>query len=240
MTAVSTLRTVQLLALAAASAAAPAALAQSSCSSDRQAQPVALLERFINADCSSCWTDAKTPAAKVGQLALDWVLPGSKGDDAPLSAVASRDGQRRLQALGITAPAEAFSQRAPVQQTPASRLRVAKGPVMSAYSGASIAFRPSAAVKPDAAWTASLVLIEQLPRGTEGTPVPRNLVRNIVQVRWTTDQLPIGTKAAEFLESRVMNVPPGAKAERLSVAGWVEDEQGRIVIAAQARCVTGK
>ena len=33
----------------------PAAHAQSSCASDGQPRPVALLERFINADCAACW-----------------------------------------------------------------------------------------------------------------------------------------------------------------------------------------
>ena len=43
----------------AAATALPAA-AQSLCTSERQAQPVAVLERFINADCESCWSDPAT------------------------------------------------------------------------------------------------------------------------------------------------------------------------------------
>jgi hypothetical protein len=80
------------------------ALAQSSCASDGQPRPVALLERFINADCASCWSDPQAPAAQRGEVALDWIVPGSRGDDAPLSAVATRDSLKRLLALGRDAP----------------------------------------------------------------------------------------------------------------------------------------
>ena len=72
-------------------AAALPAFAQSACSSDRQAQPQAVLERFINADCETCWRDAATPVTVRGEIALDWIVPGAKGEDAPLSMAASRD-----------------------------------------------------------------------------------------------------------------------------------------------------
>ena len=85
------------------------ASAQAFCSSDGQARPIALLERFINADCDGCWKDPTTPSVQAGQMALDWVLPGSKGDDAPLSAVASRDGVNRLEVLGEALPDKAAS-----------------------------------------------------------------------------------------------------------------------------------
>src|SRR3954470_19103563 len=80
------------------------AYAQSLCSSDGQPQPLALLERFINADCEACWSDPATPKAGPRELALDWVLPGAKGDDAPLSSVARRDALLRLEALGRKGP----------------------------------------------------------------------------------------------------------------------------------------
>ena len=79
-------------------------LAPSFCASNGQPRPVQLFERFINADCDSCWKDPTTPALQPGQVALDWLLPGSKGDDAPLSAVASRDGVNRLEVLGDVLP----------------------------------------------------------------------------------------------------------------------------------------
>ena len=84
--------------------AAAGAQGQSSCASDGVPQPAALVERFISADCESCWSDAETARPGRGELALDWIVPGSRGDDAPLSAAASRDSLARLQALGRNAP----------------------------------------------------------------------------------------------------------------------------------------
>jgi hypothetical protein len=71
--------------------------------------PTQLLERFINANCESCWADPATPKAAAGQLALDWVLPGDKGDDAPLSAVAAREALDRLAALRQGLPAQTLA-----------------------------------------------------------------------------------------------------------------------------------
>ena len=56
--------------------------AQSSCSSDGQPRPVALLERFINADCVSCWSDTQAPT---GPMRLP-TRPGSPVYEKPLSA----------------------------------------------------------------------------------------------------------------------------------------------------------
>ncbi|EJE49649.1 hypothetical protein PMI14_05780, partial [Acidovorax sp. CF316] len=66
---------------------APHLAAQSSCSSDGVARPAALFERFVSADCESCWADKATPAPSApGTLVLDWIVPGTQGDNAPLSA----------------------------------------------------------------------------------------------------------------------------------------------------------
>ena len=90
------------------------AAAQAFCSSDGQAEPLTLVERFHNADCAACWArpDAPLPA---GAVALDWVLPGMRqGDDAPLAAVARRDGLDRLAALGLPVPAASAEHRTTV------------------------------------------------------------------------------------------------------------------------------
>ena len=34
-----------------------------------------------------------------------------------------------------------------------------------------------------------------------------------------------------------MNIAPAANPERLRVIGWVEDEKGQVLTAAQSRCV---
>ncbi|MGE0332115.1 MAG: hypothetical protein AB7P37_15670 [Ramlibacter sp.] len=202
-----------------------ATLAQSSCSSDGQPRPVALLERFINADCASCWSDPQARNTQRGEVALDWIVPGSRGDDAPLSAAATRDSLARLQALGRQAPPQADEamQRAAGKRT----LRVAHGMPFNDYIGASIEMKPAAR----GPWTAWLALVETVPVGTEGTAVERNLVRNLLQVPWQA-----GRATARLLESRPMWIAEGARAERLRVIGWVEDARGRIHGIAQSVC----
>lgn len=210
------------------------ARAQSSCSSDGQSRPVVLLERFINADCADCWTDPATPRAGRGAAALDWVLPGGQGDDAPLSAVVTRDGLKRLEALGTTPPTASLNRKSQVQgQT--GTLRVARGLPVSSYMGASIEFQvpaPAAAQN----WTAWLALVEVLPAGTEGSPVPRNLVRNLIQPSWDGRKKLSNKERLRFIDSRSMDIPAGMKTDRAQVIGWVEDAQGRVVAAAQSRC----
>ncbi|TFY97158.1 hypothetical protein [Ramlibacter humi] len=211
--------------LALAALCAAAAQAQpSSCSSDEQAAPVALLERFISADCGGCWAAKDAPAAKNGELALDWIVPGRKGDDAPLSAAATREAEDRLRALGHKAPQAADSVRTARAQ-PAGTVRVAHGPVFNGYVGTSIQSL-DAGKGPFTGW---LALVETLPAGTEGSPVERNLVRNLLQVPWPA---PPGRR----FEARPMSVPEGAHADRLRVVGWVQDARGVIRAISESRC----
>lgn len=202
-----------------------AALAQSSCSSDGQPRPLALLERFINADCASCWSDPQAQQAQRGQVALDWIVPGSRGEDAPLSAAASRDSLNRLQALGRPTPPQA--EQAVSRAIGTRALRVAHGMPFNDYMGTSIEMKPAARGE----WTAWLALVETVPVGTEGTAVERNLVRNLLQVPWQTARTP-----ARLLESRSMLIAEGVQADRLRVIGWVEDAKGRIHGIAQSAC----
>ena len=220
--------------LLAAGLAQPA-LAQSSCASDGQQRPMALVDRFINADCATCWTDPATLPTARGAVALDWVLPGGQGEDAPLSAVATRDGLKRLEALGTAPPVAGLTLKTPVQGR-AGALRVAHGLPVSGYIGASIAFKGEAARATGQPWTGWLALVETLPAGTEGSPVPRNLVRNLLQVQWDGRNQLSKQEQRRFIESRSMDVPAGTNTDRLRVIGWVQDASGRVVTAAQSRC----
>jgi hypothetical protein len=204
---------------------------QSSCSSDGVPQPAALVERFISADCESCWSDAKTARPGQGELALDWIVPGSRGDDAPLSAAASRDSLARLKALGRNAPVQTDTSRIKAQQGTSRKLRVAQGLPVNNYMGASIELKPASG----GPWKAWLLLVETIPLGTEGTQVERNLVRNVLQTSWD-DVSPSKEEKKILLESRPMSIPEGANRERLRVVGWVEDARGQIVAVAQSRC----
>ncbi len=209
--------------------ASVAAHAQPLCSSDGQPHPTAILERFINADCQACWGDAHTPRPARGEVALDWIVPGSRGDDAPLSAAARQDASNRLAALQRAAPA-AFDVRRQKSTNDAGPLRVARGLAINDYLGGLIEWaRPS-----PGRWSAWLVLVETIPAGVEGTPVVRNLVRNVLQLDWTVDPK---AGSQPLVESRPMQIPEGAQPARLRVVGWVEDARGRIrAIAQSARC----
>jgi hypothetical protein len=211
--------------------AAASGWAQSSCSSDGVRPPVALLERFINADCESCWRDPSTTKAGNQELALDWIVPGTQGENAPLAAAASRDGVARLDALSRKTPASVDSMRHKAQAA-GSRLRVAHGPAVNDYVGTSIEIKPLGA----GPWHAWLALVETLPAGTEGSPVERNLVRNALRLTWNDPSVLSNQKHSGFVESRPMRIPEGARPDRLRVVGWVEDDQGRVKAIAQSRC----
>lgn len=192
-------------------AAASAVPGQPACSSDGTPAPAALLERFVNADCEGCWTDAKVREPKPGEVVLDWIVPGTRGDDAPLSAAARDDGLARLAALGRAVPAH-DDLRHRQRRGPPARLRVAHGLPFNGYLGASIELR-------------------QPGPGPLRTPVERNLVRNVLRVGWDARH-----GRQRLFESRPMNIPEGARPERLRVVGLLEDARGRIRGIAQSRC----
>ena len=223
---------------------APQAMAQASCSSDGTPRPVAVFERFISADCESCWGDAATPApsAKAGAVVLDWIVPGKAGDDAPLSAAASTDALPRLQALGRKPPISTDVYVTQVGLAARGRLRVAHGVAFNDYVGTGIAFTPSpAAPQRTAAATPLafyLLLIEAIPAGTDGTVVPRYIVRNQFEGTWPLAQRPARSKGKPWawMETRSMRIPDGAQADRLHLIGWVQDASGSVVAAAQSVC----
>lgn len=228
------------LGLLGASLVAPLAHAQSFCASDGQPRPTLLLERFINADCAGCWIDSATPALPRGGLVLDWIVPGSKGDDAPLAAVASRDALTRLEALRKEPQAGQWQQTQPVagakvsekRRASAYRLRAAHGVAFNGYVGVSIELKPlpaQSAARRDGPWTAWLALVEAVPAGTEGSPVDRQLVRNLLVVPWSRQQ-------AGGLERRSMALPEGSNPERIGVVAWIEDSRGRVQTAVQSHC----
>jgi hypothetical protein len=216
------------------------ARAQSFCASDGQPRPVQLLERFINADCDSCWADPATPKAAANALAIDWVLPGSKGDDAPLSAVAARESLDRLAALGKKPPAQALANTLPVTGFKSTTLRVAHGLPLSGYLGASIELKPIPAAAKGRQWTAWLALVETLPAGTENSPVERNLIRNVLQANWDARKPLSKGEQNRFFDQRSMSIAEGANPEHMRVVGWVENEKGQVVAAAQSRCAPEK
>jgi hypothetical protein len=216
--------------------AAQSAQAQSSCASDGQATPMALVERFISADCEACWSEPPTRLPAAGALTLDWIVPGKQGEDAPLSAAASRDALMRLQTLGRAAPTTSATTSKPVSGGRANRLRVAHGLPLGGYIGASIELKTALRPRSQATLSAWLLLVETIPAGADGTATPRNLVRNVLQLPWNKRNKLSNTEHIVFHETRPLSIPSGATPERLRVVGWVQDGRGRILTAAQSDC----
>jgi len=225
----------------------PGVGAQGVCSSDGQTQPVRLLERFLSADCERCWgtATALAPSGAGTTLALDWIVPGSLGDDAPLSGAVSRDALTRLADLRRAAPLEQLRVRTRVKSGRGATVRVAHGVALGGYIGASIEARANASVeasvevhgKPTTApLTAVLLLVETIAAGSDGTPIERNLVRNMLQAPWNGDSLLQKQKQISWLERRPLSIPEGANPERLRVVGWLQDQRGRLLAAAQSAC----
>lgn len=202
--------------------------AQALCTSDQVPPPTALLERFTSADCADCWRDPGTPEPAAGTFALDWVVPGTHGDDAPLSAVALDEGAERLAALGRPLPARAdavFRRR----EGPAVTLRLAQGEAFNDYIGTSLELG-----KPGReAWHAWLLLVEELPAGTEGSPVARRLVRNVFRPDWTVVD---GRPAGALADGRAMQIHEGARPERLRLVAVLADSRGRIRAIRRTAC----
>ncbi|HEX7890345.1 MAG TPA: hypothetical protein VF522_13370 [Ramlibacter sp.] len=202
--------------------------ARALCTSDGVPQPAAVLERFLNADCLECWRDPATPAPGKDTLVLDWVLPGTLGENAPLSTVASPDALERLRTLKQSVPQRtaAVSSRRAGALVP---VRAAQGQSFNDYVGTSIELAQPGAEP----WQAWLLLVERLPAGTEGSPVPRNLVRNVFRPDWAR---PDTGGARKLAESRAMQIHEGASPERLRLVVLLQDGRGRMRAIAQTEC----
>lgn len=215
---------------------APLARAQSFCASDAQATPIALVERFVSADCEACWSAPQNPRPSVRALTLDWIVPSERGDEAPLSAAASRDARMRLEVLGRPSPATSSVTATQVVGARAYKLRVAHGVPLGGYIGASIELKTTRMPRPHEDWSAWLVLVETLPAGAEGSPLERNLVRNVLLSTWNKAEQLSKSERHVFREMRPLGIPQGAAPERLRVVGWVQDARGRVLTAAQSVC----
>lgn len=212
--------------------ASAAAHAQSICSSDGQASPRAVRERFLSAQCTDCWA-AVGSDVPAGTVALDWIVPSAEqADEAALSAAAIRDSLERLPPWGLTEEAVRQNTAAALERDhpPASRqgrLRVAQGRAVNDYIGTSVQWRSTQKEAGQSLW---LLLVETLPAGTEGSPVARRLVRNSLNL-----ELPRPGKKP-WQELRAMRIPEGANPERLQLLGWVQDARGRMLAISETVC----
>lgn len=221
-------------ALAAACAAlAWAGAAQGQCASTAAPGARVLVERFTSADCPHCWSQP-TLAPGASALVIDWIVPGTQGDEAPLAAAALREAQERLGALGRATPQASDVHVQDLAPVPWAQLQVAQGPPVANYLGTSIRFRPPASAR--GRYWLDVMLVEAIPAGQEGSPVERHVVRNAYQSFWDIGRPPAPGKPRDWLEIRPLGIPENAQAERLRVLAWVRDGAGHLQAVAQTRC----
>jgi hypothetical protein len=171
-----------------------------------------------------------------GALVLDWIVPGAQGDDAALSAAATQDALVRLAEFKRPTPETQSSHLVNVSGWPGATLRVAHGPAVSGYLGASIELILPAGTRIDTPLQPWLVMVETLPPGFESSPVSRNLIRNVLQPTWNMRESLQTSEQMNFIEIRPMNIPQGANPERLRVVGWLQDTGGHLLMAAESAC----
>lgn len=217
--------------------------AQSSCSSDQAVAVKSISERFTNADCGACWTKpllTNTSGVSSG-VTLDWLAPSPAGEDAPLSAAANQDASLRLENLKISLPKTQQIVKTAVASSGYS-IRVAHGLAVAGYIGSSIELKQFPKnFTSSKNLTAVLLLTEAIPKGTADSPIERNLVRNMLVESWQV--APISRKKNEkqvILTRRPLSIPAGVNPDNLRVFGWVQDDKGQILAAAQSLCIVLK
>jgi hypothetical protein len=190
----------------------------------------AVFERFISAECGACWTDASVVAAPRDEWLLDWIVPSTRGDDAPLSAAAPDEATgraRRVLNAGVD-DARTMAHRTMARGAGSARLAVASGPAFNGYIGVQLDGRG----RWPAGTSAWIALVESVDAGTDGTPVPRQLVRTVAGP-FQPSELRSGKP---FRVLQAMRWPETAKPQRLRARAWLEHADGRIVAMVGERC----
>lgn len=186
-----------------------------------------MLERFISADCSDCW-QADAAAASGTQWLFDWISPTTA--EAPMSAAAPVESRERALRAGGPAPVaqQMLVLRSAIAPTPGLQLAVESGPAWSGYIGLQLSVGgrvPTGA----SGWMA---LVEQIPAGSEGSAVRRELVRAVA------GPLPLSGRrtGGAIKHLAALRWPESAKPERLVARAWVESTDGAWLAMASERC----
>jgi hypothetical protein len=180
-----------------------------------------LLERFIAADCDSCWATGSAAATAPGAapFVLDWIVPSLRGDDAALSPAALVEATARAGALP---PAGQLQRRQVMPLQRGLRVSVQDGPAWSGYIAVSLHVEWRGAALPAGA-VGYLALVENVPAGEEGTPIERRLVRALA------GPLLLDGALTSTSHLHALRIPPGARPERLAGVGWVEGPSGKVI-----------
>jgi hypothetical protein len=193
----------------------------------------AVLERFIDADCTSCWTDGAPAQAGSDGWLLDWITPSARDDEAPLSPAAPAEAAARARrALGAQpAAARTTLHRSAPRPATSLQLRVESGLAFNGYLA--VQLRGSGRSAPGS--TVWIALVEVVAPGTDGTPHARQLVRTVAGP-FEPVELQSG-RPWQLLQA--LRWPETAKVARLQARGWIEQRDGRIVAMSSDHCATG-
>ena len=205
--------------------ALPPLAAQALCTSDEVPPVGTLVERFTRADCLACWRDGAGPRPAADTLVLDWVLPGRGAGGTAIAA--SDDALERLDWLRQRAPSRATVVTSRREGAPVP-LRIAHGDAFNDYVGTSMELEAAGRE----AWHAWLLLVEKMPAGADGSPVPRVVVRKVFRPDWQRADRGAGALA----ETRSMQLPARSRPERLRLVAVLQDGRGRIRAITQTEC----
>lgn len=191
--------------------------------------PQQVVEVFMSADCDACWARAAGEAPSARVLRLDWIVPGRDSEEGALAVAAVSEAADRLKAA--LPPQDPLVQRQALSAPPAGfAMSVQSGLAWNGYLGLQLKLQRKGgrALPPDASgW---LALVERVAAGEDGTPVARQLVRNVI------GPLPLeftaGSRSVQHL--RAVTLPPNSHAERLAAVGWIARPDGQVLMAAQS------
>jgi len=187
-----------------------------------------VVERFVSADCPDCWSAADQARVTGGWL-FDWITPTAALAEAPLSAAASPEARERALRLGGPSPVaqQVVIHRASLP-APTLALVVKSGPAWNGYFG--LQFTARGRVPRGA--TGWLALVEEIPAGSEGSAVARELVRSVAGPLALAAMRP--TRAVDHLVA--LRWPETAQPDRLRARAWVESTDGRLLAVASEGC----
>lgn len=166
--------------------------------------------------------------APAGAWLFDWISPTTP--DAAMAPAAPVEARERALRAGAAAP---VAQQTLVLQAEARsgrglRLAIESGPAWAGYIGLQLSI--GGRVPPGA--TAWMALVESLPANSEGSTVPRDLVRAVA------GPLPLGAaRAGRPLQHLLaLRWPETARVNRLQARGWLESADGRMLAVVSEHC----
>ena len=226
--------------LRAAAAPAPATGPRPAPQAACPATGAAVLERVFSADCAVCWASdpglRQAKARPVPRWVFDWIVPADAA--APLAAGALPESAERAERAargtlaGLTAGPATERHQAPRALPAGLQLRARSGPAWQGYFGVQLSLRRTAGTRLPAGSTGWLALVEQVPGGSDGTPLDRALVRSLAGPL-PLDALPAGQPLTHL---RALRWPASAEPTRLQARAWIEAPDGTILAVAADQC----